>query len=211
MLTNLRILIKGIYSNGSETDYKTTEIKPDNQTLNPNWTTMQDSITGNDLPLVKAQLQFIADKLIIGNSDGEWRYVLSNGTDEIQTIYKKDDLTIFREDGKEIAVIDIHKHAGQLQKLENYPIILSVDGIVGTSEQQPIIANAPITNLDDMREDILASIKSENAFVINKDTYAPYGSNFRSQVKTVYLENDPTKPITGDCITSYYPMQGLYL
>ena len=107
-----------------------------------------------------------------------------------------------------MAVLDIHKHAGQIEKLLQYPMILSVDGITGTSEQQPVVADAPITNLDDMREDILASIKSENAFVINKDTYAPYGSNFKNQLKTVYLENDPTKPITRDCITSYYPMQG---
>ena len=90
-------------------------------------------------------------------------------------------------------------------------MILSVDGIKGESEHQPVIADAPITNLDDMREDILASIKSENAFVINQETYAPYGNNFKKQLKTVYSEKDPTKPITRECITSYYPMQGLYL
>ena len=53
---------------------------------------------------MKAQMQFIADKLTIGNSEGEWRYVLSNGVDEVQTIYKKDDITIFHQDGKEIGV-----------------------------------------------------------------------------------------------------------
>ena len=116
-MTNLRIVIKGVYSKGNETDYKTTEISPDNQTLAGNWTTIQDSVTGNDLPLVKAQLQFIADKLTIGNSDGEWRYILSNGVDEVQTIFKKNDLTIFRRDGEEVAVLDIHKHTGQIKKL----------------------------------------------------------------------------------------------
>ena len=65
-MTDLRILIRGIYSNGNETDYKTTEIKPDNQTLGGDWTGMSDSVTGNELRLVKAQMQFIADKLTIG-------------------------------------------------------------------------------------------------------------------------------------------------
>ena len=122
-MTNLRIVIKGIYSNGSETDYKSTEIKPDNKTLDGDWVGMSDSVTGKDLQLVKAQMQFIADKLTIGNSDGEWRYILSNGIDEVQTIYKKDDITIFHQDGKEIGVIDIHNHNGQIQKLKDYPMI----------------------------------------------------------------------------------------
>lgn len=69
----------------------------------------------------------------------------------------------------------------------------------------------PITNIDDMREDILAAIKENTAFKINELTYAPYGLNFKKQKKTVQTKENPNDDIERDCITSYYPMQGLYL
>ena len=70
------------------------------------------------------------------------------------------------------------------------------------------LTNFPLTNLDDMREDILAAIKENTAFTINKNTIAPYGLNFRETKKLVTKEGE-IKPIERDCITSYYPMQGI--
>lgn len=86
---------------------------------------------------------------------------------------------------------------------------------IDVEELEPVIganiASAPITNFDDMREDILAAIKSEEAFVIDKNTYAPYGNNFIEKTKKVQTKENPNTDITRECITSYYPLQGMYL
>ena len=73
------------------------------------------------------------------------------------------------------------------------------------------IEAVPITNIDDMREDILTAIKTDTAFKIDKNTYAPYGSNFQESTKIVYKKSEPEVAIERNCITSYYPMQGMYL
>ena len=73
------------------------------------------------------------------------------------------------------------------------------------------IEEVPVTNMDDMREDILAAIKTDTAFKIDKNTYAPYGSNFQESTKIVYKKSEPEVAIERNCITSYYPMQGMYL
>lgn len=65
----------------------------------------------------------------------------------------------------------------------------------------PQITTFPIKNFDDMREDILADIKSEYSFKITKDTYAPYGNSYKKII--------PDR--TGSKLRCYLPMQGLAL
>lgn len=64
----------------------------------------------------------------------------------------------------------------------------------------PQITTFPLSNLDNMREDILAGIKSTNPIIINETTYAPYGNNLMTADEEASLR-----------IRSYLPMQGLAL
>lgn len=78
------------------------------------------------------------------------------------------------------------------------------DAIVGNNISMavpPQITTFPLSNLDDMREDILADIKNTNAFLINGETYAPYGNSLASTGEGAFGEN----------IRSVLPMQGLAL
>lgn len=71
------------------------------------------------------------------------------------------------------------------------------------------LSEFPITNIDDMREDILAAIKNPNHFTIDEKTYAPYGNNFAWVTKKIINEDGAEEEM--ECTASYYPMQGLAL
>lgn len=63
---------------------------------------------------------------------------------------------------------------------------------------EPQITTFPLKNIDDMREDILAGVKSTAEFEINRTKYAPYGNNLKSTEINKYIR-------------SFLPMQGLAL
>lgn len=82
-----------------------------------------------------------------------------------------------------------------------YPIITDIAPITPFSTTPaPQIKTFPLTNIDDMREDILEKIKTTTPFKIGDVNYAPYRDNINKLENTI-----------GSRIRSYLPMQGLAL
>lgn len=79
----------------------------------------------------------------------------------------------------------------------NNKVVSKVRVLKPVSETKVNIVEFPLSNLDDMREDILAAIKSSSAFVVNHLSQTPYGD--------ILEFNDAGKS------ASYYSQEGLAL
>ena len=131
------------------------------------------------------------------------------GSDDEIDIELEGNPTYVKEDNK------IRRVSLDLSKRDKYlfkNVIKRYTGVIIRETASTIgakLSQIPITNCDDMREDILARVKDTTAFTINADTYAPYGNLFRPMTKKAYTKLNPNTEIEIPCTASYYPMQGL--
>lgn len=112
------------------------------------------------------------------------------------------------------SVDDSQARYASYQAVLNGMFITDVGGTKASEDEEAGTARltrVPITNVDDMREDILARVKETDAFVVNENTYAPYGSLYARTTKKVVLDDGQDTEVTEHCTNSYYPLQGLAL